>query len=468
VNPASEDVAASVVGVDTGVSTPTTDAATGVVVVIGHTDVGRRACALLQDAGTSTIHLDDPSDAELRAALHAGVTGVAVLLHDDIRALRYSLVIEHMRPGIRLFVALFDRTVRKQLETNVPNCVVLSPASISVPSIVAAAIAPEHDAIRRRGSSLEAQWVAIDTPSGDGGDLARVEPFTTPSGLRFRGLFGRIRGQLHAYDSGSAVLLGGAFGLLLIIAIDTLVGLQHNSLLRALYDATRTTATISAPDLQDHTAELVWATIAALLVMGFTAAFAAGIVHHLLSGRHVALFGRRVIPHGGHVIVVGMGQVGIRLAQELRALGVAVLGIERFPHASGLGLARDLNIPVIIGDATSRRVLKRAGINNAVALVAAGSEERDSIAVALAATAVRPGLQVVLRAGADDAIDETRSLFPIGPVIDVNGLTAAFVARSLLGGQPYAVVPEGDRVVCLMDPGSAPVTQRSVSARCAC
>lgn len=467
-NPTPDGHGASVVDVETRVSTPTTDAASGVVLVIGQTDVGRRACALLQDAGTSTIHLDDPSDAELRAALHAGVTGVAVLLHDDIRALRYSLVIEHLRPGIRLFVAIFDRTVRKQLEATVPNCVVLSPASISVPSIVAAAIAPEHDAIRRRGSSLEPQWVAIDTPSANGDDLARVETFTTPTRLRLRGLGGRIRGQLHAYDSGSAVLLGGAFGLLLIIAIDTLVGLQHNSLVRALYDATRTTATISAPDLQDHAAELVWATIAALLVMGFTAAFAAGIVHHLLSGRHVALFGRRVIPHGGHVIVVGMGQVGIRLAQELRALGIAVLGIERFSEASGLGLARDLNIPVIIGDATSRRVLKRAGISSAVALVAAGSEERDSIAVALAATAVQPGLQVVLRAGADDAIDETRSLFPIGPVIDVNGLTAAFVARALLGAQPYAVVPDGDRVVCLLDPRSAPVTQRSVSTRCTC
>ncbi|MCF8542852.1 MAG: NAD-binding protein, partial [Candidatus Nanopelagicales bacterium] len=400
-------------------------------------------------------------------ALHSGVTGVAVLLHDDIRALRYSLVIEHLRPSIRLFVAIFDRTVRKQLEAHVPNCVVLSPASISVPSIAAAAIAPQHGAIRRRGTSSEDSWVTIDIPA-PGSDEARVTAYSVPARTRMRGLIGRLRGQLHPYDSGSSVLLGGAFGLLAIIAIDTIVGLSHGSLIRSLYDATRTTATISAPQLAENPMELIWATIAALLVMGFTAAFAAGIVHHLLSGRHVALFGRRVIPRAGHVIIVGMGQVGIRLAQELRALGVAVLGIERFPDASGLGLARDLGIPVIIGDATSRRVLRRAAISEAIALVAAGSEERDSIAVALAATAVTPGLQVVLRAGADDAIDETKSLFPIGPVVDVNGLTAAFVARALLGEQPYSVVPDGDRVVCLLGTSSAPVSQRSVRARCDC
>ncbi len=438
------------------------------VVIIGHTDVGRRACALLQDAGTRTVHLGEPTDAELRSALSGQVDGVAVLLHDDIRALRYSLMIEHLRPGIRLFVAIFDRTVRQQLERNVPNCVVLSPASIAVPAMVAAAIAPEHGAIRRRASSQDASWVAIDTRATDESADALVEPYETPGRLRMRGLLGRMRGQLHPYDSGSSVLLGGAFGLLLIIAIDTLVGLRHNSLIRALYDATRTTATISAPTLEDSAGELIWATLAALLVMGFTAAFAAGIVHHLLSGRHVALVGRRVIPRSGHVVVVGMGQVGLRLAQELRALGIAVLGVERFPTASGLGLARDLGIPVIIGDATSRRVLRRAGLTRALALVAAGSEERDSIAVALAATAVAPGLQVVLRAGADDAIDETRSLFPIGPVVDVNGLTAAFVARALLGAVPYAVVPDGDEVMCLTSTQTAPARQRSITTWCDC
>ena len=97
-----------------------------------------------------------------------------------------------------------------------------------------------------------------------------------PARLRVRGWIGRLRGQLHPYDAGSSVLLGGAFGLLLVILIDTLVGLRHDSLIRALYDATRTTATISAPELADEPWVLVWATIAALLVMGFTAAFAAG------------------------------------------------------------------------------------------------------------------------------------------------------------------------------------------------
>ena len=197
----------------------------------------------------------------------------------------------------------------------------------------------------------------------------------------------------------------------------------------------------------------MWATLAALLVMGFTAAFAAGIVHHLISGRHVALVGRRVMPRSGHVVVAGMGQVGLRLAQELRALGIAVVGIERYATAPGLPIARDLGIPVVIGDASSRSVLRRAGLRNAVALVAAGSEERDNIAVAISAQAVAGNVNVMIRAGADDAIDETRSLFRIGSVTDVNGLTAAFVVQSMVAAAPYAVISVDDRVLSVDDTG---------------
>jgi len=434
------------------------------VLVIGADDVGRRACAALRSRGVATTHLAEPSDAELRAALADDVDGVAVLLHDDIRALRYSLVVEHARRGIRLFVAMFDRTARAQLESAIPNAVVLSPSSVAVPAMVAAAIAPSYSAVRRRESSRDSAWVGVRA-SGVG---AEIEPYAVPGPMRRRGVVGRLRGQLRPYDSGSAVLLGGALGLLVVLLVDTLVGLRHASVMRALYDAARTTATIGAPDPGDDPVALVWSTIAALLVMGLTAAFAAGIVHHLISGRHVALVGRRAAPRSGHVVITGMGQVGLRLAQELREMGVAVLGVERFRDAPGLSMARDFGIPVIVGDAASRRVLRRAGLRRAIALVAAGSEERDNIAVAVSAIAEAPGIPVVLRAGADDAIDETRSLFHIGPVIDVNGLTAVVVAESMLGDTPYAVVGLDDALVAVDASGEPLARSSATPTRCAC
>lgn len=273
---------------------------------------------------------------------------------------------------------------------------------------------------------------------------------------------------MRAYDTGTKVLLTGVFGLIAIIALDTIVGLQHANFLRALYDATRTTATISAPALEDKAWLLLWATFAALAVLTFTAMFAAGIVNYLLSGRHVALLGRRVAPRGGHVVVVGMGQVGLRLAEELQALGVAVIGIEVNANARSLQFARAKGIPVIVGDAASRATLKAARADHAKALVAAGSADWDNIAVAVSSLAIAPHTRLVIRAGTGDAIDETRSLFHIGAVVDVNGLTASFVTTAMTGTAPYAVINDADTDLAV-DPSGGVVRRIAHSAgRCEC
>lgn len=421
------------------------------ILVIGRTDVGRRVCSLLESSEFSVLHLHEPSDAELRAALAQDIDGVAVLLHDDIKSLRYSLIVHHIRPDARLFVSMFDLTARTQLRSVVPDCVVLSPAAISVPSMVAAAIAPQANAIRRESTPELRSWVSVTDTSEES---VRIEPYRTPKSLRRRGRLGRLAGQFRPFDSESRVLLGGAVGLFAIIVADTLVGWSHTDLLRALYDATRTTATISAPSLPDNPFVLIWATVAAILVMGFTALFAAGIVNYLLSGRHVAIFGRRAMPRFGHVIVVGMGQVGLRLAQELRQLGIAVVGIEQNPHARTLQIARSCGIPILIGDGASKAAVHATGVNGAIALVAAGSEEHDNIAVAVSALAANPHLRVVLRAGSDDAIDETRSLFQIGAVVDVNGLTASFIAASLGIKLPYAVISTPGGTLAIEESGA--------------
>lgn len=438
----------------------------GHILVIGQTSVGRRVCGLLNSSGLATTHLDEPSDSELRAALTSGVDGIAVMLHDDIKALRYSLAAHHIRPDARLFVAMFDRTAREQLRTAVPRSVVLSPAAISVPSLVAAAIAPDAAAVRRKDSQDEKAWVSV-TPAGH--DISvDISAYSTPESLRRSGRLGKLTGQLRAYDTGTKVLLTGVFGLLTIIALDTLVGLQHANFLRALYDATRTTATISAPELEDTAWLLIWATLAALAVLTFTAMFAAGIVNYLLSGRHVALFGRRVSPRSGHVVVVGMGQVGLRLAEELQALGVSVIGIEINPQARSLQFARSKAIPVIVGDAASRATLKAARADHAHALVAAGSADWDNIAVAVSSLAIAPNTRLVIRAGTGDAMDETRSLFHIGAVVDVNGLTASFVTTAMTDTAPYAVIDDGEVDLALDDSGNVISRISRSAARCDC
>jgi len=88
--------------------------------------------------------------------------------------------------------------------------------------------------------------------------------------------------------------------------------------------------------------------------------------------------------------------------------------------------------------------------------------------VAISAQAVALDATVVIRAGADDAIDETRSLFRIGSVVDVNGLTATFVVQSMVDAAPYVVIAVDDRILAVDDAGAVTAIMPAGTVRCSC
>lgn len=404
--------------------------------VIGELEAARRVCGLLRDSGCDVHHLIQPTDAELRVALDRGVDGIAIVVRGDVVALRYALLIEHLRPGIRLLVTVFDKTVAGQLRRVVPNCVITSPSDAAVPSIIAACL---------------------------GGDALAVDIRSTPpqvlseAGLAPWRRLGRRRGRplataisrLRTSDTHTRLLLAGLFGLLTVLVTDFLIAtvvLGHDPV-RALYIATRIVATVGPgePDLAPAW-YLVLSSGFMLLTIAFTALLTAGLVERFLGPRGVSIVGARALPTHDHVVVVGLGQVGLRLCTQLRQLGIPVVAIERDPEAANLRLARAAQVPVLIAHAEDRATLDKLALSRARALAAMSALDADNVEVAIAALAVAPRLRVVLRAGEDEVVAETRSLFPIGEVQDVSALTALQVALSLLGRTPSLVYGSGASV----------------------
>jgi Trk K+ transport system NAD-binding subunit len=181
-----------------------------------------------------------------------------------------------------------------------------------------------------------------------------------------------------------------------------------------------------------------------LLTVVLTALFTAGLIDRLLEPRLLGLVGSRTPPRKNHVIVVGMGQVGVRLCAHLRAQHVPVIGVERDRHAPHLAMARRMGIPVVVGSGTERRLLEKLRLDRCRALAAVASDDLDNIAVAVTATAVSPSTRVILRAGEGEAIAETRSLLPLGEIRDVTEIAATFVVARLLGRDAQAVVATPD------------------------
>lgn len=104
----------------------------------------------------------------------------------------------------------------------------------------------------------------------------------------------------------------------------------------------------------------------------------------------------------GHVIVCGLGHVGLAVARDLRVRGVPAVLVDSEGGGDG---HRDLHVrcPVIIGDAKRPVVLARAGAHRARALIACTSNDGINLEIGLAAQSfgrdarLGPRLRIVLR-----------------------------------------------------------------------
>jgi len=406
-------------------------------VVVGNIEVARRTCSELVAHGFVVTHLLHPTDSEMRAALTSEVSAVAILVRGDVTALRYALLVEHLLPEVPLVVTLFDQTVADQLVRVIPHCQVTSPANVAVPSIIGACVGPDVLAVAFLGEEPTMVHAA--------GEGIEMRPWMRRGWVHR--LPGALSGRLRPHDEATRILFIGLSGLAGILVLDWLLAVTalHQSGIRAWYVATRVVATVGPGDADAHAPGWyqVFASISMLLTIAFTAVFTAGVINRLLSSSSIGIIGSRTVPTRDHVVVIGLGQVGLTLCIELRKLGISVVAVERDPKAVNLRLAKAAKVPVLIGQAEDREVLKKLSLHRARALAAMGANDLDNVAVAIAARAVAPDLRVVLRSGDDDVITETRSLMRIGEVCNVSALTAYAVTLGLVGQPPAVVYARG-------------------------
>jgi threonine dehydrogenase-like Zn-dependent dehydrogenase len=416
-------------------------------VVIGDTTSAQRVCASLQARGHTVDHMVAPDDARLHEAMRPAPAGVAVLSHSDDTSLRYALAVSHLNPDVAIVAAIFDATMSEQIGALLPNCVVTSPGVLASPALAAACLTAGSAAIVTDGSTGTRELLV------DGG---RVTAVAWPHHLGFaqrtwRAITG---GQRRPPDAGAWITLVGLLGIFALLAIDAVWLMALGvSPLDAFQEAASVVATVG-PVAHHGGAYSVFSGVAMLLTIGFVAAFTAGLIEQLLGPRLVGLFGSRAIPRSGHVVVIGLGQVGMRLCRYLRALNVPVVAVERDPDSRYVAMARNFGIPVLLGHGNDRFILQKLHLKRAIALAAVGSADLDNVTVAVNTRVVAPGTRVVMRAGEHEAIAETASLVPLGVSVDVTCLSSAFVAARVLGHEAVRAIPNGSDALVELTDGS--------------
>jgi hypothetical protein len=418
------------------------------VLVIGEGQLADAAARALQAGGAAVRRLDEPNDPEIREALDDQVDRVLVISRFDHVSLRRALVVAHVRPGISLLVTIFDRDVAAHLEDTVENVRVLSMADP-----VASAFA---------GPCLDPSLMSLMFgPSGPAGVRpVDGEPRPVPPSWSTPGRAERVKANLEAlvrpFESSARILVYGLFGFLAVLVIETLAtAAEGYSLVDAFYSVAKVTVTVGPSPAADHGDDWfkVFSAAAMLITLGFAAVLTAGLVNRLLDPRLAGIVGRSAVPRHDHVVVVGLGQVGFRLCELLRDLGVPVVAIEQNPEAKNVPRAKDQRLPVVIGSGASQRLLRRLSIRRARALAAVTSDEVENIAIAVAARGLRDDLNIALRAGDGDATSETQSLFQIGVVRDVYRIAGTALAAVALGYDAKEAFPYEGTMYLVDDAG---------------
>lgn len=419
------------------------------VLLIGNDEMTGVTQRTLRDAGAIVTNLRDPSDAAIRTALQRRekIDTVVVISKDDHVSLRSALVVEGVATGIALVVTVFDHDVASKLAEAVRNVRVISMADVVVPSIAAACLDHSPLSLHRTPAGFKAV-----RPGSEGPEIVSLDlPSQGPVARTVSGLGALAR----PFDLSAKILVGGLLGFFAILVLELAMTMAflHEPLVEALYTATKTIVTVGPnPHIDDGPGWFqLFSSVMMVAGLAFTALFTAGVVNRLIDRRLVAIVGRRVAPRSNHVIVVGLGQVGLRLCLLLRELGQPVIAIESNRDADYVARAKEHGLPVVIGRGGSLELLRRVSTNRARALAAVTSEEIENIAIVVAALSCRADLRTLLRAGQGEVTNETRSLLKLGVVRDVYRIGGTLIAAMALGSEAREAFLH-ERVVYLVTP----------------
>ncbi|MDA0179682.1 NAD-binding protein [Solirubrobacter phytolaccae] len=394
------------------------------VLLMGGGDLAKEVRVALEAAGATVDWIDEPDDEAVQSAMRSARYDVACAAsREDAFPLRMALLVRHLDEELPLVVTIFDPAITRQVERTIPHCTVTSVADIVAPLLAGPCLDPDIVAVRHSASG----WVGLD-------DSLEEVPLPDTRARKLRAL---VEAVFAPYDRSAGLLFYGSIGLAAMLAFEwvgSMIVLEQGAI-DALYGSTKSLATVGPNAAVDDGPKWFKGAIVASMVLTLLSAacFTGGLINRLVDSSLTGLIGRRAVPRRDHVVVVGLGQVGLRLCLLLRECGVNVVAVDTKADGENVGFARRAKLPVVIGRGANPAMLRKLSLERALCLAAVTPDDLNNIEAAMAARAADEDLRVLLRAGDGDVADETASLERIGHVVDVHQLAGKHIAGLALG-----------------------------------
>jgi Trk K+ transport system NAD-binding subunit len=471
----------------------------GVPVVVVDEDPDPKLARIVEGWGVEQIHRNANLGDGLSEAGLGRAIAVVCAEANDLATLELALQVHEARPDVRLVVQLANPSVGRALETVTGANSVLDVAALAAPSFIEACLGLATHELKLAGEQFAVVQATVSGDEGyhrtfrshfgnlapvaishaDGSELiicpGRDEPvsqgdrvavlgtpgeferadidvvralrLTPPSASVILKLRRRFAALMHTNAKGLVMSTASLVALLLVAT--TVVRLwfvdptthTHLDLLTSIYFAVETVATVGFGDYY-FGGQRAWIEAMAIvfIVLGITlVSVSFALFTNLLVSRRIEQsLGRGRVPGlAGHVVVIGLGSVGIRVVEGLVAAQCQVVIVEHDGSNRYLERARSLGVPIVIADATQRQTHVTVNLADASAVAILTSSDLTNIETGLA---VRESLRdrweevpVVLRVFDNDLALMMDRNFGFRHVRSTSALAAPWFVGAALG-----------------------------------
>jgi Trk K+ transport system NAD-binding subunit len=426
--------------------------------------------------------------------------GVLLMVDDDLANISTALAIRQANPELRIVMRLFNQDLIARLGKAVTNVVALSTERLTAPLFAMTALtgqalcrirldeadvdvrqvastlvtsgSPGHGEPLRKVAAEHEMEVLAHLPRGgparillnvDGearlqagdrlticGHSHRIAPLLaehaeTLRGVRWAGWLrriGRVMWRTAADVDLAVKICAGIF--FTVVFLSTLVlhfGVEKYHWSLAFFRTISLMATGGDMHSEDFGQDWQKIYVSVLRIAGaaLTAAFTAILTNYLLRARLGGALEFRRIPDSGHIIVVGLGNIGYRVVRELVREGARVVVIEKMRDGRFVSTTRRLGVPVLIGDATVAGVLRQAHSAQARAVIVSSSSDLANLEIALLVRDLNPQQRVVLRLSDANLARTLRESASIRLALSIPALAAPAFVAALFGDRVQSV-----------------------------
>ena len=439
--------------------------------------------------GVEVLTVPRIDETMLREAGLDQAAGFGLTAQDDVGNIHLALLARDVAPRVRLVVRMYNTDLGHNMASLISGCRVLSDSEIAAPAFVASALGevaatpvvvgrrtlvvarrdevPQHDIVC---------GLAITLPDGphvlpereEAADLVLTEQraSTLEQTLRLgtakpkRAPWFAIAGAFlaAAVSRKTRIALTIVFGVILLAG--ALLSLSRGL---GMWDGVYTTVVTVLGGLQVEedlrSGEQAMQVLLGLAGVAFIPLVTALVVEGMVKARLAVQEARLRYPHSDHIVVVGLGGVGTRVLRLLHDRELKVVAVDPDENARGVSLARELGIPLLIGDPSRNLTLRMAGVERCRSLMAIAKSDVSNLETALRGRMLQERLHVVLRVFDGDLAARVRRTFNLPLSRSVSYLAAPVFAEALMDREVIGTIAVERRLLLVADvfvqPGSS-------------